>query len=524
MALMRRVYRVLKHIVVGICFVSLASGQSIYLSSPRITESPLFRSAQGTISSLPPSNSVSHISSNNSYLWIGTSKGAALTTNGGKSWLDFRSDPAFARPGIFAIAVKGDTVWSSTGYSQKVNDSRVQTGTGYAFSVDNGLSWTHRAQPLDEADDSLKPYGSNLVSFLPIVVDEQNVTFDIALSDGFVWIASWSSGLRRSSDLGESWERIVLPNDQRNSISPNDSLGRYVVDPRRNNNFLAFSVFVQDHSTIWAGTAGGVNKSTDGGVSWSKFTTLNQQAHILGNWIIAIKGQQTSSGYRLWTTNWRADLDPNEQFGISYTDDGGRIWRNLLHGTKAYDFAFRDSITYVATDDGIYRTADGGLSWTRSGSIVDKNTGQRITSMTVFAVGVVGDTVYCGTGDGLARTIDSDAHSFGRTWEVLRTYREVGNTETTYAYPNPFSPDDEIVRIHYGTAGSAASVTVEVFDFGMNRVRTIIKDADRSGSAEHDEIWNGLDDYHRQVANGVYFYRVVMNGGDPVWGKILVLQ
>ena len=459
-----------------------------------------------------------------STLWLGTSKGVARSFDGGRTWNNFRTDPAFARPGIFAIAVNGGTVWSSMGYSQKVDDSRVQTGTGYAFSIDNGLSWTHRAQPLDALDDSLVQYGSNIVNFLPIVVDEQNVTFDIALSNSFVWIASWSSGLRRSSDLGESWERVILPNDLRNSISPNDSLGRYVVDPRRNNNFLAFSVFVQNDFTIWAGTAGGVNKSTDGGRSWLKFTTLNQQAHILGNWVIAVEGQQLSSGYRLWTTNWRADLDPNEQFGISYTDDGGRIWRNLLHGTKAYDFAFKDSITYVATDDGVYRTADGGLSWSRSGTIIDKNTRQRITSVATFAVGVIGDTVYVGTGDGLARTIDNAVHPFGQTWEVLRTYREVGKTRTTYAYPNPFSPDDEIVRIHYGTEGVAANVTVEVFDFGMNRVRTVIKDADRSGSAEHDEIWNGRDDYNKQVANGVYFYRVVLNGGDPVWGKILVLQ
>ncbi len=515
---MRDVYPVLQFAIAGTLFPSQLSAQSIYLSTPKLTE------AQGTISSRPPSNSVSQMATPGSVLWLGTSKGLTRTFDSGRSWENFRSDPAFASNGIFAIAVKRDTVWSSTGYSQKVDESRVQTGTGYAFSIDNGLSWTHRAQPLDEPDDSLKEYGSNLVRFLPIIVDEQNVTFDMALSDSFVWIASWSSGLRRSRDLGESWERIVLPNDLRNSISPDDSLGRYVVDPRRNNNFLAFSVFVKDASTIWAGTAGGVNKSTDGGTSWSKFTTLNQQAHILGNWVIAIEGQQLSSGYRLWTTNWKADLDPNEKYGISYTDDGGRIWRNLLHDTKAYDFAFKDSIAYVATDDGVYRTTDGGISWSRSGTIIDKYTRQRITSVAVFAVGVIGDTVYCGTSDGLARTVDNDAHPFGQTWEILRTYREVGKTGTTYAYPNPFSPDDEIVRIHYGTGGDAASVTVEVFDFGMNRVRTIIKDADRSGSAEHDEIWNGLDDYHRQVANGVYFYKVVMNGSDPLWGKILVLQ
>ena len=58
----------------------------------------------------------------------------------------------------------------------------------------------------------------------------------------------------------------------------------------------------------------------------------------------------------------------------------------------------------------------------------------------------------------------------------------------------------------------------------MHRVRTIIKDAQRSGLQEHDEIWDGRDDSRNSVTNGVYFYRVVLNNGDPIWGKIMVLQ
>jgi hypothetical protein len=78
--------------------------------------------------------------------------------------------------------------------------------------------------------------------------------------------------------------------------------------------------------------------------------------------------------------------------------------------------------------------------------------------------------------------------------------------------------------VHYTTGGRNASVTIEVFDFGMNRVRTIIKDAQRTGASEHDELWDGLDDAKRLVANGVYFYRVTLDGGEPAWGKVMVLQ
>jgi hypothetical protein len=457
-------------------------------------------------------------------VWTGTGKGLARTIDGGNSWESFRGVPEFARPGIFAIAERNGLIWCSTGFTQDIDDQSVQTGSGYTFTTDQGATWNGRPQTLDGAGDSLVTYGANTVYFLPVIVDEQNVTFDVALSDSFVWIASWSSGLRRSRDLGATWERIVLPNDFISSVSPDDSLEEYSIDPRLDNNFLLFSVFVQNDSTIWAGSAGGINKSTDGGSSWVKFNTLNQAAPLLGNWVIAIDGQQSDTTYRLWTTNWPADLQPGEQYGVSYSDDGGRIWKNFLHGVRAYDFAFKGSTVYIATDDGIYRSSDGGDSWIRSGTIVDRRNGQQITSPVFFSIGVVGDTVFCGGSDGLVRTIDNASSPFGTSWEILRTYQPVGNSTTTYAYPNPFAPDEEIVRIHYSTGGQSANVTIDVFDFGMNRVRTIIRDAQRSGTVEHDEIWDGRDAGGRQVANGVYFYRLEIDGSDPAWGKIMVLQ
>jgi hypothetical protein len=494
-----------------------SAAQSIYPPLPKLD------AVAGSISPLPPSNSVSHIETDRGRLWIGTGKGLAQTSNGGRSWESFRSVPQFATDNIFSVALLGDSIWAATGYTKDVDNKSVQTGSGYTFSLDNGTTWSSLPQTLDAPGDSLVTYGVNSVKFLPVTVPEQNVTFDVALTKTSVWIASWSSGLRRSTNMGQKWERIVLPSFERNSISPTDSLGSYSMDPRRDNNFLAFSVYVQNDSTIWAGTAGGINKSTDGGKSWVKFTTENQVSHILGNWVIAIAGQRIGASTRIWCTNWKADR-PGEQFGVSCTDDGGRIWQNFLPGVKTYAFAFRDSLTYVASDDGMFRTSDKGLSWIRSGSIVDNSIGQRINSSQFFSVGVLGDTVFCGGGDGLARTFDNVTHLFGQEWEVLRTARPVGIPSATYAYPNPFSPDNDFTRIHYSTGGNPANITIEVFDFGMNRVRTIVKDAQRSGTVEHDEIWDGKDDGRRQVANGVYFYRVTVNNGEPSWGKIMVLQ
>jgi hypothetical protein len=493
----------------------------------------------GSPSTLPPSNSVSHINIEHDTIWIGTSKGVGKSATGGRSWTNFLGDPAFTREGIFAIATNNDTVWAATGYDQELDEGSVQTGTGYAFTTNSGTTWNHVDQTIDQRSDSILSYGINdSLWMLPVVVPEQNVTFDIALSPGTVWIASWASGLRKSTDNGTSWQRVLLPSDNRSSIKPTDTLWTYApndslhlkriyerFDPRRNNNFLAFAVYAIDQDTIWCGTAGGINKSTDGGISWTRFTHKNQSSPILGNWVIAIDEQKFNGISRIWTTNWKAE-DQSEEFGVSYSDDGGRIWTNLLHGVRAYDFAFKDSIAYIATDEGLFRTADGGNNFTRITSISDPSVRQLITSSSFFSVAVLGDTILAGTGDGLVSTIDNDTHPFGKEWNIYRTYQSVGTATDSYAYPNPFSPLFEPVRIHYGSSASTndRTVSVEIFDFGMNRVRTLVNGALRSGNLEHDEIWDGRKDNGDIVANGIYIYRISIDSEEPRYGKILVLQ
>jgi photosystem II stability/assembly factor-like uncharacterized protein len=429
--------------------------------------------------------------------------------------------PQFSRPGIFAVAARGDTLWCATGYTKEVNGQNVQTGAGHAYSTNNGQTWAGLPQPLDGPGDSLLTYGNNQIRILPIVVPEQNVTFDVALTAREVWIASWSSGIRKSTDLGATWQRVILPSRSRNAIAPTDSLGYTNIDPREDNNYLGFAVAAENDSVLWAGTAGGLNKSTDGGISWTKFTRDNQLHHILSDWVIAIGIQPLGSHSRVWTTNWPAE-GAGQEFGVSATDDGGTTWKNHLRGVKAYDFAFLDSIVYVATDAGLYRSDDGGLSWTRTGDIVDNISGHRLYSPAFFAVGAMGDTVYGGSNEGLAKTFDNATHPFGEEWAVLRAYQPLPGTGSAYAYPNPFSPRFEFTRIHYTTGTAGGTVSIELFDYGMNRVRTVLSRASRVG--EHDELWDGRNDAGDIVPNGVYFYRVLFDDQDPVWGKIMVLQ
>ncbi len=513
-------------------------------------------------SNLPISNSVSQIVAADSILWAGTGKGVMKSATFGASWENFYSEKAFANEGIFALAVNGDTIWASTGYDKDVGgDQTIQTGSGYAFSIDGGITWKHVNQPLDTCiqlpssdgrrickKDILKPYGINSgTTTTAVTTTVANVSYDIALGPGTVWVASWSSGLRKSTNNGSTWETVLLPLDNLNSLRPTDTLWSFhpsdtlradtlfpFFDVVLNDNLKAFAVHVSDNGqTIWCGTAGGVNKSTDGGVSWEKFYNNNSQAtRILSNWVYRIGEQHFQGKQRIWTTNWKKEppsyYDLPQEYGVSYTDDDGRTWKNLLQGIKPFNFAFKDSIAYITTENGLYRTADGGLSFTNVSNIVDPVSHQIITTTQFISVGVIGDTVFVGTDAGIASTVDNGTIPFGSSWKIYRAYQAVGSSPTTYAYPNPFSPDLELVRIHYGSKASSASstrnVSIEIFDFGMNHVRTLVNNAQRSASLEYDELWDGRNDDGRQVANGVYFYRIKVDSDDPTYGKILVLQ
>jgi hypothetical protein len=158
----------------------------------------------------------------------------------------------------------------------------------------------------------------------------------------------------------------------------------------------------------------------------------------------------------------------------------------------------------------------------KTGDVVDAAAGNKLHAPSFYAVGAIADSLYGGSGQGLVKTIDNSFHLFGEEWVVYRAYQPLPGTGSAYAYPNPFSPRSEVTRIHYTTGSTPGTVSIEVFDFGMNRVRTVLSDAPRAG--EHDELWDGRNEAGDNVPNGVYFYRVVVSGQDPIWGKIMVLQ
>jgi hypothetical protein len=115
----------------------------------------------------------------------------------------------------------------------------------------------------------------------------------------------------------------------------------------------------------------------------------------------------------------------------------------------------------------------------------------------------------------------------GVTWKVFRSFVPIGSPQATssYAYPNPFSPmiSNQGVRIHY-KSDADGDVTIEIYDFEMKLVKTVLENAPRAGGVEYDQVWDGRNEKDEMVANGIYFFKIEGPGGQKEWGKIGVIK
>ncbi|MGC8595295.1 MAG: FlgD immunoglobulin-like domain containing protein [Candidatus Kryptoniota bacterium] len=476
----------------------------------------------------PSSNSISQIVISNNVVYLGTEKGLNLTADGGRT---FKTDFGTNGPtgtGISAIAVKGDTIAVAASTTFEQSGTSYPKGAGLFVSTDKGISWTFKPQSTDSLSDSTVTYGSNRLKALPITTQVNNVTYSLAFYKGYLYAADFAGGLRRTADLGKTWQRVVLPPDYLNYINP-DSVYNFQLSPvagsityESNLNHRVFSLYSDGDSALYVGTADGINKTTDSGLTWQKFNHQNQSNPISGNFVVSISGNDFNGAHFIWAATVNAN-DPSEQEGISYTMDGGLSWQYVLTGHFFHSMAFNRKILYAASDDGLYRSGDLGRTYQVITTILDPITRQSVLTDTYYAVAAENDTVWIGTSDGTAIGIDNGAGFDFSSWRVARAYQPITATSQTYFYPNPFSPKLDIGRIHYTVTETSGTVTIRIYDFSMHVVRTIIQNASRP-NGDQDEIWNGLDQSGRVVDNGVYFYSVQINSGKLIWGKILVVR
>jgi len=102
----------------------------------------------------------------------------------------------------------------------------------------------------------------------------------------------------------------------------------------------------------------------------------------------------------------------------------------------------------------------------------------------------------------------------------LNPNRQVANTFTATASPNPFNPATEISFVVPGETGTRHTTVVEIFDLAGRRLTRILE-ADLA-SGPHSVQWRGRDDIGRQVGSGLFFARIRAGDAQAVVKLVLV--
>lgn len=498
----------------------------------------------------PASNSISDIIVVGDTIWLGSSRGLSRSTNNGLTWKNFYNTNPFGTESISAIGYFEGKIFAATAHSVERDGQNLPEGTGIKFSSDNGETWKSIPQSIDAQDDSSIIYGINNIRALPVTVTIQNLIYDISFTSNTIWIATFAGGLRKNSisaliaNQNAQWQRVVIPPDKLSSIKPTDTLnfslqpvaGKF--GPENNLNHRLFSVLAINDSTILAGSANGINKSTDFGISWKKFNHQNQPYPISGNFIVALGYSKLNN--TIWAASWKAE-DQTESYAVSYSDNGGDIWYYTLIDEKPHNFGIHSvsgsTKIIVATDNGPYLSVNSKTNWILPGAIIDSYSKLPLRTSEFYSAAFEnnGSSAWIGSTDGLVKN-NSITTSWSNDWKIFFASQSLSNKEDTYAYPNPFSPKSEIVKIKYNTSSSASIVTIRIFDFAMNYIRTVAQNVQRGGtmhvinSTDANGIngvidfWDGKDDNGKIVPNGVYFYKIDIDSNSPIFGKIMVLQ
>lgn len=507
-------------------------------------------------------NTISNIEAFGDTLWIGPSFNYNI--GGTNEWLVAENADSVVngRMSNFSFALGRDTIISGLGYFDDLAGESVPTGGGLYISTMGLDTWTYIPAPLDEQGAVTRqsggqefpgyyeyPYGSDTLFALAVTVPQQSVPYDVDFHGNSIFLAGWASGLRRSLDFGQTWESILLPPFEIDTLRPDREYDFvYQPTPPRNTdtdnpnsnlawtNFLGFSVMVDDQGWVWAGTAGGLNISPNAlsapsdSVIWYHSRAGTNADHLPGNWIITIE-QQPETG-AIWMTNWIGqNAFGEEQFGISVTFDRGQTFQRHLLGERIYDFGFQGNMVYAVGDNGVFITCDNGQSWRQIRQIRSGNTSIKPGAQYQSAA-ATNSAIWIGTTDGLA-----SSYNGGTSWSITRVnfplrrgnQFDEGRDVPTYAYPNPFSPRQHgVVRFAFMGEGGA-NATLTILDFGMNRVRQIsgvialAESGFSSNSYRFEFEWDGLDDNGRKVANGVYFY-VIEDRDRTYKGKVVVAE
>ncbi|RFS18281.1 YCF48-related protein [Emticicia sp. C21] len=297
------------------------------------------------------------------------------TTNGGVNWVEIYSPSGESLVDVFFV--NSTTGWISGGYGTllKTTNGGVSWSSVQTNSY-NGLSKIHFA---NENEGIIMLHPGRIIKTVDggntwetKLVRENTSFFHSEFINAHTgWVSFGGGGMARTNDAGNNWMFLeVHPSYQVTSFHFSDS-----------QNGIAFLEY------------GAAGKTTDGGNTWSFF----RPTYSIGDYFAFNGNRGVSVGY---------------DGRICLSIDNGNNWQTIVAPTinsGFYDIDFKDNNTGWAVGTSIYKTTNGGSTWTQSNNsgVYNFNDICLTPQHTLFAAGYDGKIIKSTNG--------------GTSWSVLTT-------------------------------------------------------------------------------------------------------
>ncbi|TAH18583.1 MAG: hypothetical protein EAZ08_11145 [Cytophagales bacterium] len=332
---------------------------------------------------------------NPNYMIDGNDGGAAISRDGGKSWIFIDNLPLGQ---YYHINVDNDVPYNIYGGLQDNGSWRTPSQVWREQGIKNiyteMLSFGDGFDVIPDLDDNRYGFsmsqGGNLVrydiltgegKFVKPAHADKNVTLRFNWNAGIAQdpfskstIYYGSQFVHKSSDKGDSWETISPDLTTNDSSKQNaDRSGGLTFDATFAENYttiMAIAPSSVKQGVIWVGTDdGNLQVTQDGGKTWAN-VIKNVKGVPANTWIPQIQTSKYNAGEALvvFDNHRRNDWTPF----VYRTKDFGQTWERIVDDKKVFGYVWsviqdpvEPNLIFVGTETGLYVSIDGSKTFTK---------------------------------------------------------------------------------------------------------------------------------------------------------------
>jgi len=280
------------------------------------------------------------------YVAVG-SGGVWKTVNSGTTWT-----PVFDEESVYSIGdvtidpSNSNIVWVGSGENH--GGRHISFGDGVYKSLDGGQTWKNMGLKKSERISDI------------IVHPENSDTVWVSVQ-GPLWTSGGERGLYKTTDGGETWARVLTPEDEWTGVTS------LLIDPRNPDKLYAATWSRQRKVAVYVGTGpgSGIHTSDDGGDTWTELETGLPEGNM-GKIGLAISPMKPDVVYAA------IEID-NREGGVYRSTDRGASWNKMSDevgggtGPHYYQEIYADQHqfdrVYIASNQSKV-SDDGGETWT----------------------------------------------------------------------------------------------------------------------------------------------------------------